>query len=884
MKLLIPFCFLSLLFSTPLLANHIRGGELTYKYKGPGSRANSSVYILTLKLFIDCTQNNPGQLDNTVPFTIFRKRDNAQVGSPVIAPFSYQNNVSYDPNSNPCLTNPPHDICYNLRFYTAEVTLDDDPDGYIISFQRCCRIEGINNISGASDNYGATYLCEIPGTNALAASEHNSSPNITGNDAVAICAGSFFTFDFSAVDSDRDELVYELCSAYAGGGRTQQENCYTCPVPNPAAPPAYQSLPYRGLYSGSMPLGNQVGIDSKTGIISGIAPAGLGQYVVTVCISEYRHGKLINVHRKDIHLTISDCQPLKAVLDPDYHFCDDFNVTFQNKQVNPAGSSYIWDYGDGSKKDTVTTALGMVQHQYKDTGTYTVHLFISLADGACTDQTTTLAKVYPGYEPDFEAQGSCLLTPFRFFDRSFARYGAASKWTWDFGDETVTTDVSDLKNPTYKYNSLGFKTVNVIIESSFGCVKTVTKQVEVRDKPNLELPFTDTLICSIDTLQLVANAPGTLAPVFSWSPGYNILNPGTPNPRVYPKTTTNYTVNLTDNGCVNSASVQVRVVDEVTLRAMADTTICLTDAVQLHASGDGLRYEWTPSADLSQPDIPIPIVIPQANTSYTVTAHIGGCSKSATVNVRTVPYPGANAGDDLVICYEDTAQLHAQISGAAFTWTPTSTLQGAQTLSPLAFPLRTTTYVLSVVDNIGCPKPGRDSVTVTVRPPVQAFAGNDTSIVIGQPLQLNATGGEVYAWSPSLGLNGTSIANPVATLSENQTYMVRVATIEDCFAYDTIHIKVFKTSPDIFVPNAFTPGRSSNAVFRPIPVGISRLEFFRVYNRYGQLVYSTSETGRGWDGKINGQDQATGTYVWMVRGQDFTGKTVFKKGTVVLIR
>jgi gliding motility-associated-like protein len=100
---------------------------------------------------------------------------------------------------------------------------------------------------------------------------------------------------------------------------------------------------------------------------------------------------------------------------------------------------------------------------------------------------------------------------------------------------------------------------------------------------------------------------------------------------------------------------------------------------------------------------------------------------------------------------------------------------------------------------------------------------------------------------------------------------------------DTIHIKVFKTLPDIFVPNAFAPS-GRNRLLRPVAVGISKLEYFRVYNRWGQLVFQAIEAGKGWDGTINGKLQDGGTYVWMVQGKDYTGKTVSKKGTAVLLR
>ncbi|RYY22279.1 MAG: gliding motility-associated C-terminal domain-containing protein, partial [Chitinophagaceae bacterium] len=125
---------------------------------------------------------------------------------------------------------------------------------------------------------------------------------------------------------------------------------------------------------------------------------------------------------------------------------------------------------------------------------------------------------------------------------------------------------------------------------------------------------------------------------------------------------------------------------------------------------------------------------------------------------------------------------------------------------------------------------------------------------------------------------------PTALISDNVTYIMRAFTEEGCHAFDTINIKVFKTQPDIFVPNAFNPTGTKNIVFRPIPVGISSLDYFRVYNRWGQMVFQTSQIGKGWDGTLAGKNQDAGTYVWMVSGKDYTGKTVVKRGSAVLLR
>ncbi|HET7898518.1 MAG TPA: gliding motility-associated C-terminal domain-containing protein, partial [Flavisolibacter sp.] len=358
---------------------------------------------------------------------------------------------------------------------------------------------------------------------------------------------------------------------------------------------------------------------------------------------------------------------------------------------------------------------------------------------------------------------------------------------------------------------------------------------------------------------------------------------------VFPNRTTSYFVELNDQGCLNQDTVQVRVVDFVTLAAMPDTTICAGDTLRLSARSDGLKFLWTPSATiLSGANTIQPLARPTASTSYQIQATIGKCSTTDQVNVTLVPYPVAKAGADTIICFATTAQLHGTHNGSSFLWSPSGSLSGANTLTPVASPAATTAYILSSFDTRGCPKPGRDTVLVTVNPEVFAYAGKDTSVVVGQPLQLNATGGESYSWSPPTGLSSTSIANPVGNYDGSVDSVRYIVTVQDaigCSDETTVLVKIYNTSPHVFVPTAFTPNNDGkNDVLRAIPVGLSKLEYFRIYNRWGQLVYETTQSETGWDGKIKGIDQGTQTYVWIVKGQDFAGKVVFDKGTTTLIR
>ena len=165
-----------------------------------------------------------------------------------------------------------------------------------------------------------------------------------------------------------------------------------------------------------------------------------------------------------------------------------------------------------------------------------------------------------------------------------------------------------------------------------------------------------------------------------------------------------------------------------------------------------------------------------------------------------------------------------------------------------------TLYILNVTDTLGCPKPVTDIVTCKCYTKSIAFAGNDTTVVRTQPLQLNASGGTIYQWSPATNLSNPDIANPIATFTDGQihfTYRVKVSTPEGCFSNDSIKIFIFETQPDVFIPTAFTPnGDGKNDVFKPTIAGMKQFFYFRVYNRWGQLLFSTCQPNKGWDGTL----------------------------------
>ena len=344
------------------------------------------------------------------------------------------------------------------------------------------------------------------------------------------------------------------------------------------------------------------------------------------------------------------------------------------------------------------------------------------------------------------------------------------------------------------------------------------------------------------------------------------------------------------------------------LQMSGDTLACANSVGKFSVpSLDSASYDW------SAPD---GWIIDSGSNKNTVTITIGprpgwvvareknSCT-SLTDSLFVDLYKGAlpqavTDPRDTTICYGGTASLRALVTaGTSYTWVNSGFANrgGRNSISTVPFainvsaaPQQTTDYILNI-RNAGCPITISDTFTVTVVAPIQVNPGNDTLVVTDQPLQFQATSNDLYKdeyqWSPSTGLSNPDIADPIGLYESDMnmiTYLVKATDTFGCYGTASVKVIVAHTLPDIFVPNAFTPGKNSNSLFRPICMGISSLEYFRVYNRWGQLLYSTSQMGQGWDGRIQGKMQESNAYLWILKGTDYTGRVISKKGTVMLIR
>ena len=759
---------------------HTKGGWMYYEYLGPGIvDPTLNRYKITLKLYMICNPNT-GQLDNAINFSFFNPNTNALIEN-VSVPLSDNTNIQncFAATCNPCISNLP-DICYKIVTYDLFKELASNPEGYRISYSRCCRITGINNIVNSS-SVGDTWSINIPGTSIASFAPFNSSPKFIANDTAVICADHYFTFNFTAIDPDGDSLVYAFAPAYTGASSA-------APSPTTADNPP-QSVPYQAPYSASSPMGVDVLIDPVTGIVSGIAPSS-GTYVLCAVVREYRNGVFIGQARKSLHITVASCVPIQATLDPVYVTCGDFTRTFSNATPSSSITSYFWDFGDPASGTNDSSTLPNPTHTYSDTGIFYLTLIVNRGQ-PCTDTAHSKVKVYPGFFPGFRWTGQCVNTAIRFFDTTTTVYGFVDTWRWDFGDPLTNSDTSHFRNPSYVYSNSGTYPVTFIVTNSKGCRDTVISQVPIIATPTITLGFRDTTYCGLDTIQLLST--GSTTGTYSWTPLTNIINPNSANPLVYPTTTTTYKVTFDAGGCTVTDSVIVRPKLDLTASALANpANICEEDTTTLTATSNHspVSWQWNPTATLLTPNAQTTKAFPATNTTYTVTAQWGNnCVANASKVITVKPLAIPNAGPPAAICPGTSGtQLNAS-GGDNYLWSPVLGLSNINIPNPQANPGMTTTYSVSV-GVTGCSKRRSDSVVVTVRPVPQLTVTHDTLICSIDTLQLNGIGIGSFAWTPNYRINNQNIPDPLVSPQVSTRYYVTLTEQFGCTKSDSVLVNV----------------------------------------------------------------------------------------------
>ena len=166
------------------------------------------------------------------------------------------------------------------------------------------------------------------------------------------------------------------------------------------------------------------------------------------------------------------------------------------------------------------------------------------------------------------------------------------------------------------------------------------------------------------------------------------------------------------------------------------------------------------------------------------------------------------------------------------------------------------------------------------------FAGNDTTIVVGEQIQFNASGGSLYSWTPNFYLNVANIADPVGfyPLIDTILYTVNITSSNGCIGADDIVVRIVKQG-SYFMPSGFTPNNDgNNDRIRPILIGYTKLNYFSIYNRWGELLFNSKNINDSWDGTYKDQKCEMGTYFYTISVTDRNNKIDNYKGDFILLR
>ncbi|MEP7255415.1 MAG: gliding motility-associated C-terminal domain-containing protein [Ferruginibacter sp.] len=498
-----------------------------------------------------------------------------------------------------------------------------------------------------------------------------------------------------------------------------------------------------------------------------------------------------------------------------------------------------------------------------------------------------------------------------FFDLTAANGGCMYGFFSDFKKSNVTTSQTEIckldsaqlnanGGTTYQWTpATGLSNPNisnpkaspavttdykVIITDIDGCIDSAFVKVVVN--ASIIDAGSDTSFCSNTTVSYTLQGSGNGA--YSWVPAVYLNNPNLQNPIATVNTTTTFYLTVTgSNACstgIDSVTIYVNPLPDV--KTIADTLICSTNTVTLITTG-AQTYSWTPTIFLSNPNIANPVYSGNLSQTYYVTGTgLNGCKASDTVRVNVNMPMVFQQPPNKSICSQSSVVLDGYNGTLVdYLWSPGTYLSSTTIINPVANPPSSTSYNVLITDR-ACNTSSNFTVQVVVGAKPVITAGKSNDIDCANPSAvLHASGGISYSWTPSTGLSSTTIPDPVATPTNTQKYIVLVTDASGCFNSDSVTVfSGLTASLARYMPNAFTPnGDGKNDCYGLKNwFYIKKLEF-RIFNRYGEQVFATSNPSACWDGNYKGKRADPGTYVFYIKAETDCG-TEEQKGSFLLIR
>jgi gliding motility-associated-like protein len=612
-----------------------------------------------------------------------------------------------------------------------------------------------------------------------------------------------------------------------------------------------------------------------------------GKYIVTLTATGYNG--LVNTYIDSVIIEKNTVN-IKTDLT---RTCTSQDVTFSASTKNAANS--LWDFGDGN---IARVSESSYVHRYKMPGTYTPRIittdekgckaFVEMKTTVIIDSLSVSIANLPDqicapkemvFQPDIQNIGGDKTSP-------------SLVYHWNFGTGN-DKDISNTTNPIFEYPQPGNYPVTLSIQSAFGCKKEVSKLMKAYQGLGAIVKGPSE-ICQEETATITGATKITGQPKWKWIfEDGSISSVQNPSSRKYDHAG-NYSIQLIvdNNGCADTLKHALRVHPKPTVTlSQRDAILCEGASMSITAGG-GTSYSWAPASGLNNTSGPVAQANPVTNSVYVVhVTDANGCTQKDSVKIHVVHPFQLQLAKEVSICKGESIQLKAT-GGDLYQWiNHTSGLSNTSISNPIASPDMNSIYTLSASDKENC---FSDTVRVEVLVhdlPI-VTAGQGGIILMGSPFNLKATGSNdivSWSWSPSKYLNCTDCPAPVATPLESMIYTVKATNSYGCNATDTVSLTMFCNASRIYIPNAFTPnGDGLNDHFSILGQGIGKINSFRIYDRWGTLVFSKSNfkpddrTG-AWDGTIKGEKAPVGSYLYFVE-MSCNENNFIQKGTVNLLR
>lgn len=606
-----------------------------------------------------------------------------------------------------------------------------------------------------------------------------------------------------------------------------------------------------------------------------------GSYTVRLIVTD-------NIGCKDTltragHVTVNSKPAAAFDLSDSVKICPPLIINFTDRSVGAV--RWNWTFGTGGN-----STLQNPSHTYSASGIYSVRLVATNVNN-CSDTVYKRARLlgYGGVMTYGPLTGCAPLTvTFVANDVDFV-----PGFIYHYGDGNIGATTG--RSITYTYNRPGRYIPSLTMTDNLGCIANSLGLDTIRvDGVISGFTFAPFPACDRGTIQFIDTSRGAFGPIDApfWTFGDGTSSSAQSPSKTYPGPG-KYPVTLyhtTATGCRDTLRSAVVFHPLPKITAGPDTSICASDTATLRPRG-GISYVWAPGGSLSCTDCTNPGAVPQADTRYIVTGtDTNGCTNTDTVLIRVKTKVDAIVGPDAEICSGKMTGLSVT-GGAIYEWYPKPTLHNSTTANPTAFPTSDQRYM--VISRLASCVPDTDYVNVVVHETPKVDAGRSRTIIAGESRQLEGVGtGPIvtWEWTPAQWLSCSDCYNPEAQPKRSTVYTVEVKSGFGCTATDTVRVTVLCDQGQVFIPNTFTPeGNGVNDIFYPRGRGLEIINRFRIYNRWGELVFERTnmtidDRSQGWDGRKEGRLLSPDVYVYTVEATCDTGEPIKWQGDVMLLR